>query len=303
MQEVNHIQFCPDCTSQKITALNTVPIKQNGADILAPDYTLYECANCGLWFKQALPNFDRLYKMANLLQALPNQINHKKAPYDIALNKLVAKLSKGSTLLLANCNNLGLQTGYRHIHKFGIDANEKQAVLAEKNGLHILGPFLTANYLGDYKFDLIILQDVLEEMASPTNCIRTLLRHLKANGQLIIICLRTDSLACKLDGAAYWYFSTHAGKSVYLNHKYLHRLKEQLKGYEITYKSIKLSSFNFKKYCSNLWNIIKTISSHNNLFKLFRPVQKVIDYPISTSPYRYSQFKDHYLIHIKKNIN
>jgi SAM-dependent methyltransferase len=302
----NSLQLnCPACGREEIHLLHSRRVKQNGKGILASDYNLYACCSCHLWFKDSMYDSLANYKYANSEYEESKSTIIKRALYQKAINKIVSRLSKGATLLFAACVHENIKNSSTHIHKFGIEVNEKKAVLAEQNGIHILGPYLNKQHLGEYKFDLIVLDEIVEKIPNPFDTIKTLLRHLRPNGQLIIICSSTDGLEIKAEGAAYTLFSSRADDIVFINKGFIQWLCNSLIGYTITFKRIRKTPFNFLKFTNEQWKLIKSLFSNNNMLKIIFPSNKANTFTLQSreNNTKYKQFKDHLFIRIKKNIS
>jgi SAM-dependent methyltransferase len=295
---------CPACQSTDIVKVNDFKMKQKGNGVLPDDYCVLECKNCGLWFKNQFPSAEALTQYYNALSLSNDQWNYEgRLPHEQRLDVVLKQLPKGSTVLDVGCWTGRLLSLHKHVHKFGIEPNGASAEIARKNGLHILGPAPSEQYLGDYKFDLITMIDVFEHLDRPADVIKTLVHHLRPGGRFIFVTGRTDCFPVRLTGTSYWYFSVIPDHIVFLNRKFVNWLRTELVIKSITAEPMCHYHFNFKKYLKEVvWLYIWRYANPNSpwgpkaffklpVFNRFANLKEII---ICTN------WKDHYFVTIKK---
>jgi SAM-dependent methyltransferase len=295
---------CPACQSTNIATVNNFRMPQKGTGVLPADFCVFECNNCGLWFKDKFPSSRALTEYYQALALSNDQWNYEdRLPHEEKLDKILKSLPKGANVLDVGCWTGRLLSTHKHVHRFGIEPNVESAEIAKKNGIHILGTTASNQSLETYKFDLITMIDVFEHLNNPFEILTILTNHLKPGGRLIVVTGRTDSFPINLVGSTYWYFSIIPDHIVFLNRKFVNWLKTSL-----TVRSVKatpMCHYHFKimKFVKEMfWLMIWRFANPNSpfgvkgffklpIFKRFKNLQDII---ICTN------WKDHYFVTIQK---
>jgi len=166
-------------------------------------FDLYRCPCCGqyktvplLKEQELTPLYSNYYPRKNIdTNAICNQAqqskkvlsnlirwwkgNNNQGQYFAKKGEIVLDYGCGSGLSLIELNLIGAK-GY------GIEADQNIRQVIERLKLNIHIGSLEPDTFGNTKFDLIILNQVIEHIPDPSTLINTLLNHLKNNGRIIL---------------------------------------------------------------------------------------------------------------------
>lgn len=295
---------CPACHSDDIHTVEPFRVKQKGAGALPDDYIIFECTNCGLWFKDEFPPEEKLIKYYQGLSLSDDNWDYeKRLPHEKKLDDLLSTQPAGTTVLDVGCWTGRLLSIHTHLKRYGIEPNHDSAKIATEKGLDILGVTVTEQTLAGQSFDIITLIDVFEHLNNPVEIIEILLNHLTPNGKIVIVTGRTDSFPVKLVSTTYWYFSVVPDHIVFLNKRFVNWLQQHFACKSVTAVPMCHYNFNFRKYTWELtWLLIWRYLNPNSPFKksklarlpIFKRFANWQDIIICTN------WKDHYYITIQK---
>jgi len=89
----------------------------------------------------------------------------------------------------------------------GVDASPFATKFArEQLGLRVMTGFLDPETFGKEKFDVVILNDVIEHLAGPNEMFAVITGYLKPGGRVIVCTGNSNSFYARLCGRKWWYF-------------------------------------------------------------------------------------------------
>jgi len=202
------VEECPACGNSKFDQIGTAAerFKCDGcAPFSQPSYVIFECQECGLYFKSHTLTFTALTEYYKNLDFESFNLPYT-FPTDEKLLSVVRRLSPGSRILDFGCSAgrlLGLLGA--EYERFGVEVNTEAAALAKERGLAIITEEdLAEDRCG--KFDAIIFTDVFEHLVDPTSVVGLLIKSLKPGGNLLIVTGLADSIKMRDCISEYWYF-------------------------------------------------------------------------------------------------
>jgi SAM-dependent methyltransferase len=129
----------------------------------------------------------------------------------IIIRDLLSNMAGGKILDIGCHSGLFLRSLPARFEKFGIEPSNSASLVAQSQGVNILGKTLT-QINPDRQFDIVVAIDVIEHVTDVNEFIRNALRHVKENGLFIISTGNPDYLLWKkIFKGKFWYnsFSEH----------------------------------------------------------------------------------------------
>lgn len=200
---------------------------------------LWECAVCGLWFKDPIPRTADLAAYYATLPVAPSGWNHDaRYPHERAIDRLLHALPDAAPVLDVGCWTGHLLAPHAdRLHVFGVEPNRAAAERACARGHVAVFPGLDQVTAGQ-RFRAITMVDVFEHLPEPVGTLRRLVELLLPGGTLTIVTGRTDCLPVWLAGGSYWYFDC-ADHLVFLNRRFAGYLARTLAGVRVTYRAVR----------------------------------------------------------------
>jgi 2-polyprenyl-3-methyl-5-hydroxy-6-metoxy-1,4-benzoquinol methylase len=171
-------------------------------DYTQPAYSIIDCPECGLLYKDAVLADDAL-------DAYYADVDFRKweitglFPTERIVAAQLRSLPPGASILDVGCSSGRLLSALpSHYNLFGVEPNAAAAGMATSKGITIIarddalhGPF-----------DAIVMMDVFEHLTEPTSVIQSLTKRLKPGGKLIITTGDGGTPLCRESPAEFWYF-------------------------------------------------------------------------------------------------
>lgn len=200
--------ICPFCKSMQVDVLYLV--KDWYLNIINNFFFVVQCKKCRLARLDYLPiqeDINKIYPKEYFSQ--PNVISH--IVKFMFMKKEVMKWKKllpaKSRVLEIGCGNGEILNYFYKIGKFDVVGIEQNVYICnfakEKYGLEIINADVEEYDLGEKRYDLVLMQHVLEHLKDPIDVIKKIHRALKEGGYLVIWIPFFDSLEQKIFGR-YW---------------------------------------------------------------------------------------------------
>lgn len=176
---------------------------------------LAECEACGFRFAMG----EQLAMLESLYAALEDPAYEESSPArELQMDWLVAVM-RAAHPTARDALDVGAAAGLlvRSARRAGLDAVgvEPSASLAKRardEGLDVLTGVLPHSELGDRRFDLVFLVDVLEHVADPVDLLLRCREALKSDGRLLVVTPDVSSVAARWMGRRWWHFRlAHVG--------------------------------------------------------------------------------------------
>ncbi|MCL4385565.1 MAG: class I SAM-dependent methyltransferase [Actinobacteria bacterium] len=184
--ELDYLNYCPICNSKNIKKIgekNTINI--NSKEIVS----LIECNNCKHWFISPLPNqkyLNNLYKVGSEF-VVSRGYKGREKPEDTEIKKYVSRFIKYKpNLSELNFLEIGVGPGY-YFNYF--EKNTKLSYGVDPCSYKPENPNIVEDISlipENLKFDIILIQDVLEHLENPTDML-SIIKKL-ANENAILSC-------------------------------------------------------------------------------------------------------------------
>lgn len=186
------------------------PAKVAGVELDLGDtaYSMHNCPECGLQFKDPFIPEDRL--IACYEQASADNWEESPDPYarkfDV-IERGINDHAQGPRILDIGCSN-GALLEYmgQSWERFGIEPGQDAAQLAEQRGVHVVAPTLD-EYQTEDKFDVILAIDVLEHLLDPSDFLHRVRSLLRPGGVFVGLTGDTGASSFRWHGSRYWYAS------------------------------------------------------------------------------------------------
>jgi len=291
---------CPACKSESVKYLDLQNVSQDTThEILPPTYKILKCKNCGLYFKDYMPNDIELSCFYNQLGQ--NEWNYQQVyPHEIFLKNILSKLPDNANVLDIGCNTGRLlKNETRRLNCYGVEINKEAVKIAESTGIKIIAENLKKETLEQNRYDLISLIDVFEHLNDPIPFIDILIKALKPQGKLYIFTGRTDCFPALLCGSYYWYYKP-AQHLIFLNRKFIKWFMRNNTGVNVSVIPMRHFFFNFQALLYQIsWHIAWRLFSPNSPFKIFA----IRNLSRMKEPFMITSWKDHiyFLIERKEN--
>lgn len=201
---------CSACKSrdQKVLFPNCIDLEYGQRE----GHDVYECLSCNLVYLYPTPTIEEL------LSFYPSYYHGYKKSFSrltnflISLNikfranlykKLIGKEGRILEIGAADGNDFFLLRQYGNWDFWGIEFNDDIAKRGRKNGLNIITGTLEEYDFKDTKFDLIIMNNLIEHVVDPEKCLKKAKKILKPEGIIVGETPNTHSLDFYLFGR-YW---------------------------------------------------------------------------------------------------
>ncbi len=175
--------------------------------------TLYKCTKCNLIFSEYVHSkFEEGYSNVEDKKYI-QQIPYKQKYFDLYFSKIKAFLSKDHKVL-----EIGSYYGILgniikpNVKEYkGLELSKHAADYSKKNfGLNISNMPLEEFFKGNNKFDIIIMNDVIEHLDDPFKSLKLIEKNLEFNGILIFTTFNIDSIFAKILKSNYhWIMPMH----------------------------------------------------------------------------------------------
>ena len=202
-------ECCPCCESKELFEIGKLPDSQWFAGTRLeqplPGGWLYRCRNCHLKFRNPVQTADVYAQLSDNAATTTWSGETVRADWDLISAYIAKTLPHGGNVLDFGCYTGGLlaQLGTRY-QRFGIEVNRDAADITSKNIGHNV--WSSVAELGDeFRFDVIILADVIEHMTDPLLLVRQLTAKLSDNGVLLVTTGDADNSLWNGFGANWWY--------------------------------------------------------------------------------------------------
>jgi len=209
------IKFRIQYSSNKVLELNSI--------IKGPDIRLLRCNTCKHNFASHILKPDKLNNYyANINSEL--YVDQSNKPTDIFVRerkKIIPLIEKirhdGGIILDVGCG-CGFLLSYLEKKKwkcYGVEPSNYASQIASANGVNIIAKYVNDIKPSEYKFDIILLMDVIEHIPDANALIKTLYNLLKPRGYLIIETGNINSLNSKICKHKWAYFGSYEHISFY----------------------------------------------------------------------------------------
>ena len=211
----DEIKFKIQYRSNKALELNSI--------YKVPDIELLRCNRCNHNFashilkRKILNNY-----YVNINSEL--YLHQSNNPFDIFIKerkKIITLIEKlihdGGAVLDVGCG-YGFLLSYFKKDKwkcYGVEPSNYAAQIARSNGINIVAPYINYINPSKYKFDIVLLMDVMEHITDSNDLSKTLYNLIKPGGYLIIETGNIDSLNSKICGSMWAYFGSYEHISFY----------------------------------------------------------------------------------------
>lgn len=208
LKSTKNVLACPGCKSKKYIFCGKktqgLSIEINNSAYIQTEYKIKECKICGLLYRDKTLNFKAFKKYYKEI-SFKKWENSKPFPNERVILKTLKNLPWGSSILDFGCSSGRLlSTLSNNYLKYGFEPNKKAALEAKKKGIKLFS--FCKKYEQKKRFDFILLVDVFEHLQNPTFVLKTLLKKIKPNGQLLICTGLADHFQCRKNPAEFWYF-------------------------------------------------------------------------------------------------
>lgn len=161
------------------------------------------CKNCGLIFQSPLPGPDELKtfypdEYRNYLPVRENFFSFlKNIQFQNLANKIAKNLNKDSKILEIGFGNGQLllvlkQKGYEKL--YGCDFTDKVFSSLKDKGIKLAVANIEESFPFNEKFDLIIMNNVIEHFLNPVKVLQNCKNHLSPTGKMILITPNSNAL-------------------------------------------------------------------------------------------------------------
>lgn len=202
------VKNCPACGSaDRISTGPEAPAfsaSAGNATFQQPPYRIFECAKCGLLYRDVTLSADEFAKY----YAAAEFTGWETAgfyPTEKTVLDVLRALPNGRRILDFGCSSGRLLGSLVREHEcYGFEINEEAAAAAATKGLRMLS--LAEIETGEAgEFHGVVLVDVFEHLSEPLGLLRKLAQRLAPDGILIIGTGNGDAPACRRDPAQFWY--------------------------------------------------------------------------------------------------
>lgn len=205
------VNGCPGCKSNDFKLIENIGspiyITLREQTFCQPEYQIYHCQDCGLYYKNNVIDESELAKYYPQADFLRYEYEGLFPTERITIEALL-KLPKGSKILDFGCSTGRLLSRLVADYEcFGMEVNVAAKKIAESKGIKILN-WVDLSNSKELKFDAILLSDVFEHLNHPTELLAKLCQSLNNDGLLLICTGNADVHACQKDVANFWYFRT-----------------------------------------------------------------------------------------------
>ena len=202
---------CRLCGSSIIKNLGKIPdCGEFAGQSITPSINggyLMHCLDCNSLFRSPIlsqAEYIDLYQNAS--DTLWEWYQNKRNDFNI-IRGLLSKLAGGKILDIGCYSGLFLKSLPARFEKFGIEPSGSASLIAQSNGVNILGKTCT-QINPDQRFDIVVAIDVIEHVTDVSEFMGNALRHVNENGLLIISTGNPDCIFWKkIFKAKFWYNS------------------------------------------------------------------------------------------------
>jgi len=201
--------------SNKVIELNAIT--------KVPNIKLLRCKYCNHYFASHVLKPEILNNYyANINSELYlDQSNNPSDTFVGERKKIITLIEKlmrnGGSILDVGCG-YGFLLSYLQKDKwkcYGVEPSNYASQIASANGIKIVAPYINLIKPSEYKFDIILLMDVIEHIIDSNDLIKILYNLLKPRGYLIIETGNINSLNSKICGSKWAYFGSYEHISFY----------------------------------------------------------------------------------------
>lgn len=205
------VKLCPSCRSResvrwgKTTAgFDTV---LGGKVYHQPEFGVLVCTRCALYYKSHVVGRQDLSDYYRRVDYSIWEVDGLYPTEKLVLQQLES-LPPASRILDYGCSTGRLLAKLVGTHRcFGIEINRESAEVAAARGVQLVSG-VEAEELDRYPLDAVLLIDMFEHLAHPTDTLAQLASRLRDGGLLIVVTGDADSRACQRDRSDFWYFVT-----------------------------------------------------------------------------------------------
>lgn len=270
MDEINELYKCPVCSSHKFSQWNEVFDDRYGHPDL---FKLIRCNDCnhimttpmlsendlaelyGTYYPRNNISIDQVISMAAKVGLAFSKFRRwwmgsdNQGQYSARSGEKMLDIGCGSGLSLLEAKELGVEA-------WGIEADPNVKRFAEELSLRIHQGSVHDNPFPDIKFDLIVLNQVIEHIPEPDKTLQLLHSLLTKEGRVILIFPNVNSLWSKLSGARWinWHIPYHLH---HFNKKTFTQMAERC-GYNV------VSS---RTITPNIWTIMQLRASRQSIVR------------------------------------
>ena len=266
----NHMYQCPACNGCSVSYIRDVFDDRYGHPEL---FKLIRCNDCGHVMTTPMLNENDLADLYGTYYPRNNittdHVTSQAAKVGLAFSKFrrwwmggdnqgqysarsgekMLDIGCGCGLSLLEAKGLGVEA-------WGIEADPNVKRFAEKLGLRIHQGSMHDNPFPDIKFDLIVLNQVIEHIPEPDKTLQLLHSRLTKNGRVILVFPNVNSLWCKLSGSRWinWHIPYHLH---HFSKKTFSQMAERCGYHTVRTRSI----------TPNIWTIMQLRASRQSIMR------------------------------------
>lgn len=273
-------KVCPLCKNIKLfSPIDVIDSESRGYFV---NKAYLECGNCGLIFRSKL-----VYDTSNMYKSEYQDYQDlnrlliviRKIIYNFRVRKISRLINKKSQILEIGCGVgdflLALKSrGFNSLE--GIEISRFATTIAVGRGLKVrAGDFLNL-FIARNKYDLVVMQHVIEHFSNPDKVRLKLRRVLKLNGMAVITTPNIDSWQRKIFGK-YWYGWQYPYHMVVYSPKHLEDMFER-HGFEICGTEFSMLP---NDIAGSIYNFLFFKYPSVRKFKYLKPLLLLLACPIS----------------------
>jgi 2-polyprenyl-3-methyl-5-hydroxy-6-metoxy-1,4-benzoquinol methylase len=180
-------------------------VEHRGVVFSQPEFRVWQCAQCGLFFKNRTIGDSELAQYYRLVDFSKWDIG-KLFPTERMVLQLLLQFPAGARFLDYGCSaGRLLEQLVADYACYGYEPNIESAKEAAASGIHILEDASLTESQSE-TFDVVTLMDVFEHLRRPTEKMRELFALLKPGGLLILATGNLDSPVFRKNPANFYYF-------------------------------------------------------------------------------------------------
>jgi len=201
---------CPCCKCKAPLIIGSIPPSNVFAgkylNSLLPGGSLWKCPKCNLFFRYPLLSSELIGELYSEGAAGSwNEPVYKRFDWQLIYD-FISNEPSINTLLDVGCyDGRFLSLFGPNYTKFGVEAHKEASLIAEKQGIQIVGHDFDDLPSQSVKVDAVFAIDVIEHTIDPLSFLSELQRLVKPDGHIIISTGNTSSLSWRFMGSRYWY--------------------------------------------------------------------------------------------------